>query len=190
MTVPAYRSTAEYANVGRQTHPQVGMLWSIMETWYRVFAHNDFPVDSPALLEWFRARQSDATGHFRGDELGWFEARLQIPGFDTPLLVERFLTKEDVIRGELNTWAAWLESTGESPEHQCLMQLVISTKQLFTIHQAVEDEEDDLEDIHNVQTLCVNLCQFLARSTDGVYQVDGQGFFAADGRLLVSEHQV
>jgi hypothetical protein len=187
MTVPAYRSIVEYANVGRQTNPQAGMLWGIMETWYRVFGHNDFPIDSPALLEWLRARQPDATGHFRGDELGWFEARLQFPAHATPLLVERFLTKEDEIRGELNTWAAWLETADDGPEPVRLMQHVISTKQLFTIHQAVEDDEEELEDTHTVQTLCVNLCQFLARCTNGVYQVDGQGFFAADGRLLVSE---
>jgi hypothetical protein len=158
-----------------------------METWYRVFCRKDFPVDSPALLEWLRAREPGATGHFRGDELGWFEARLQIPALGSPLLVERFLTKEDDIRGELNTWAAWLESTGESPEHVRLMQHVISTPQLFTIHQVFDEDEDEPEDSTHAQTVCINLCQFLAKSTDGVYQIDKRGFFAADGGLLVAE---
>ena len=163
------------------------MLCHVMETWYRVFGRTDLPVDSPALLEWLRARVPDATGHFRGDELGWFEARLQVPSLPGPLLVERFLTKEDEIRGELNTWAAWLESTGDSENHVKLMQQVISASQLFTVHQSPENDADDLEDARFVETLCLNLCQFLARSTDGIYQIDGRGFFAADGQLLVAE---
>ena len=163
------------------------MLMRMMEPWYRVFGRNDSPLDSPALLEWLRAREPGATGHFRGDEFGWFEARLQIPSFAGPLLVERFLTKEDEIRGELNTWAAWLESGGDSDDHVRLMQQVIGTSQLFTIHQVPDDEAEEPEDSNYVQTLCMNLCQFLARSTDGIYQMDGRGFFAADGRPLVAE---
>jgi len=163
------------------------MLFRMMETWYRVFGGNDFPVDSPALLEWLRAREPNATGHFRGDELGWFEARLQVPAFVAPLIVERFLTKEDDIRGELNTWAAWLESAGETEAHVRLMQHVIGTTQLFTIQQTIDHDDGEPDDSHYLQTLLVNLCQFLARSTDGVYQIDGIGFFASDGRLLVAE---
>jgi hypothetical protein len=163
------------------------MLVRMMETWYRVFGRNDFPVDSPALLEWLRARESEATGHFRGDELGWFEARLEIPSIASPLIVERFLTKEDEIRGELNTWAAWLESAGDSENHVRLMQQVIGTSQLFTIHQVLNDDADEAEDSHYIETLCLNLCQFLARCTDGIYQIDRRGFFTADGMLLVAE---
>jgi hypothetical protein len=162
------------------------MLWGRMETWYRIFGRNDAPVDSPALMEWLRAREPEAVGRFRGDELGWFEVRLQIPSPAEPLVVERFLTKEDEIRGELNTWAAWLESGGETEVRVGLMQHVIGTKQLFTIHPVLDDEQEPDDDNH-VQTLCLNMSRFLAQCTEGVYQVDGQGFFAADGRLLVAE---
>jgi hypothetical protein len=159
----------------------------MMETWYRVFGRNAAPVDSPALMEWLRAREPEAVGRFRGDELGWFEARLQIPAIKDPLTVERFLTKEDEIRGELNTWAAWLESGGETEQRLQLMQRVIETVQLFTIRPATEDEDGEPDAAEYVQTLCINICQFLARSTDGFYQIDGQGFFASNGKLLVAE---
>ena len=36
--------------------------------------------------------------------------------------------------------------------------------------------------------LGAEVCQFLARQTDGVYQADGQGFFAPDGSLLLQEY--
>ena len=173
----------------RQPGPQVCMLFRMLDTWYRVFGRNDFPVDSPALLEWLRAREPDATGRFRGDELGWFEALLELPSISPPLIVERFLTKEDDIRGELNTWAAWLESIGETAEHARLMQQVIATVQLFTLHQGLDDDAEESEESYHVQTLCLNLCQFLARSTDGIFQIDGRGFFAADGNLLVAEEE-
>ena len=39
-----------------------------------------------------------------GDDLGW----TSIAAGD--LLIERYLTEADDLRGELNTWAAWVES--------------------------------------------------------------------------------
>jgi hypothetical protein len=37
------------------------------------------------------------------------------------------------------------------------------------------------------KTLCVALSRFLAQTTQGVYQVDGEGFYDAHGTLLVGE---
>ena len=39
-----------------------------------------------------------------------------------------------------------------------------------------------------VERLVVALCRFLAGATDGVYQSDDAGFFAADGALLLQEY--
>ncbi len=93
-----------------------------------------------------------------------------------PLIPEasRYLSTEEGIRAELNTWAAWVESTGDGPIQQRLMQHLISTRQIFVLHDAPPE-------------LAIPVCQHLARVTEGVYQVDGQGFFDADGRLLVAE---
>jgi hypothetical protein len=33
----------------------------------------------------------------------------------------------------------------------------------------------------------VELCRFLAQATEGIYQVDGLGFFDTTGRLLIKE---
>jgi hypothetical protein len=38
-----------------------------------------------------------------------------------------------------------------------------------------------------VERLCLTCCRHLAAVTDGVYQADHGGFFAADGTLLVPE---
>ncbi len=157
-----------------------------MSQWFRVFGRSEAPPSPEALLEEMRRLGVEATGHFRGDDLGWFSTDLQFDPDSPPLRLERFLTKEDEIRGELNTWAAWVESAGDGPEHLRLMQHLINTVQLFTIHQPIE-ETDEGEPDPDVESVCVALCRFLARATDGVYQVDHRGFFAADMTLLVAE---
>jgi hypothetical protein len=150
--------------------------------WYRVFGANDAPVDPAALLDHLHGLDYEVTGHFRGDEQGWFKADLVYPDADARLPLERFLATEEGIRAELNTWAAWLESTGDGHEPARLMQHVIGTKQLFTLHCPDEDADAKL-----VDELCVALCRYLATETAGVYQIDGRGFFVASGKLLIAE---
>ena len=91
------------------------------------------------------------------------------------LQLERFLAEEEGIRAELNSWAAWLETRENAPEHVRLMERMIQTKQLFTLQSIEESAQAE------------RLCRFLAEITLGVYQIDVRGFFAADGVLLVPE---
>jgi hypothetical protein len=152
-----------------------------MSPWYRVFGTNDVQLAPGALLEAVLARGIAVTGKFHGDDLGWFRAELAVGDDATLLPLERFLSSEEGIRAELNTWAAWLESAGASPEYLRLMQHMISTTQVFTLGPVDADDEPALG------PACVALCRFLAAETGGVYQADGQGFFAADGTLMVPE---
>jgi hypothetical protein len=90
--------------------------------------------------------------------------------------LERYLAEEEGIRAELNSWAAWLETHENAPEHTHLMERMIQTAQLLTLHGGEGPEQ-----------ICIDLCRFLAGATAGVYQIDERGFFAADGTLLVVE---
>src|SRR4051794_5583725 len=94
-----------------------------------------------------------------------------------PLLLERFTSEEEGIRAELNSWAAHLETCDHSPHHVRLMERAIQTKQLFTL-ESPSDAPDPA---------CVDLCRRLATETAGFYQIDGVGFFDADGTLLVED---
>ena len=60
---------------------------------------------------------------------------------------------------------------------------MIQTKQLITLRKPV-----DLTDEVLVEKVLEEACRFLAAATDGVYQVDGRGWFAANGELLVQEY--
>src|SRR5262245_36483926 len=159
-----------------------------MSQYFRVFGRSQEQPAPATLSEELRRLCAEATVDFRGDELGWFTADVILDPETPQLRIERYLTKEDDIRAELNTWAAWLESDGDSPRHLQLMQQVINTAQLFTLHQPSE-EGDTFEPDELVDNVAVCLCQFLARATNGIYQVDHRGFFAADGVLLVAEEQ-
>jgi hypothetical protein len=148
--------------------------------WYRVFGTSDMPPDPAALLEHLHAVGLDVTGRFHGDEEGWFRAGLAFRAAgDQQVILERYLSTEEGIRGELNAWAAWLEAAGDGREHRRLMQHLISTRQVFTLSRP--------DHALPVEHLCRVLCRYLARRTAGVYQVDGEGFFAADGTLLARE---
>ena len=152
-----------------------------MGLWYRVFGRGETLVGPGAILEHLRGLSGAVTGRF-DDEANWVSAELSFADA-TPLRLERFLATEEGIRDELNTWAAFLETCDYSPNHAPLMERMIQTKQLLTLRRPIDHADEVL-----VERLCVGLCQFLARATDGVYQVDDEGFFAADGTLLLQEY--
>jgi hypothetical protein len=157
-----------------------------MDGWYRVFGSNDAVIEPAALLSsQSRNLGMEVTGRFRGDDLGWFEAELALHG--TRLELQRFLAQEEDLRDELNSWAAWLETAEDNPDSGRLMRQMIATTQLFTLRR-VDRAPDDYENL--IEELCIGLCQFLAGATNGVYQVDGKGFFDAEGMLLVAEDPV
>lgn len=126
-------------------------------------------------MEHLHAAGLPAVAHFRGDDLGWTGGELVLG--DQRVAVERYLTKEDDLRDDLNTWAGWLETRTDQPRHRELMRQVIGTKQLITL-KAAEDTQR-----------CEEVCRWLAAGTGAVYQIDGRGFFAADGTLLLTEYE-
>jgi hypothetical protein len=148
--------------------------------WFRVFGMIDLQPQPAALLEHLTSLVANASGDFRGDDQGWFHADLQRDG--KPFLqLERYLVREEGIRAELNSWAAWLETAETNPHYGWLMERIINTRQLFTLHPP------DGESPSEAGRTATRLCRYLARCTDGVYQADGVGFSSADGALLVPE---
>jgi hypothetical protein len=151
-----------------------------MSRWYRVFGSNHVQPEPAALLAHLRELAIEATGHFQGDQEGWFAAALALKG-GPAVALQRYGAQEDGIRAELNAWAAWVETKENNPNHASLMQQLIATTQVFTMeiadgpNQAVADKA------------CIALCRLLAHETAGVYQVDGLGFFDASGTELVPE---
>ena len=135
---------------------------------WRVFGTNDAPVDPAWLLDHLHALDFEVAGQFKTDEHGWFRADLTHD--DGAIEIDRFLVAEEGVRGELNSWAAWLEE--HAPEH---MGHMIGTRQIFTILARADDE------------LALEVCRYIAKHTDGIYQVDGAGFFTAAGILLARE---
>jgi hypothetical protein len=151
-----------------------------MGLWYRVFGRSDVAVKPDELLAYLNAQGTPVTGRFAGED-GWLSAEIVFAD-KVPLYLERFPSTEEGIRAELNNWAAYLETCDDNPIHVPLMEQVIQTLQLFTLCRPMDSAGEVL-----VERLCVAACHYLARATDGVYQVDDQGFFAADGTLLLRE---
>jgi hypothetical protein len=148
-----------------------------MPVWYRVFAAGDAEPSPAAILERLNALAA-VSGDFGGDAAGWFRADFTAPG-GVALHLERFLSAEEGVRAELNSWAAHIESGGDDPDRVALMERIIQTKQLFTL-----ERPDDAADASG---LCEELCRCLARMAAGVYQIDGRGFFSPDGALLAPD---
>jgi hypothetical protein len=144
---------------------------------YRVFGKNEVEPEPAAILSHLQDLGYEASANFRADERGWFQADLFVPEVLRLFIrIDRYLTSEDDIKGLLRTWAAWLETQEENPNHIWLMQHVFATRQVI-----------DFEVGSGEENLGSELCRFLACLTDGVYQTDNAGFFAADGTLLVKE---
>jgi hypothetical protein len=146
--------------------------------YFRVFGLTSDVPDLAALLQDLHARGLPATAQFRGDDLGWTGGEFVLG--ETSVTVERYLTKEDDLRDDLNTWAGWLETRIHEPRHAELMRHVIGTKQLVTLRPPPNEEADRLSE---------EVCRWLAGRTDGIYQLDGRGFFAADGTPLLPDDE-
>jgi hypothetical protein len=151
--------------------------------YHRIFAHSAAAVPPSALAEHLHALGLAVEPHFKGDDLGWTRGELVLPGGQTPILLERYLTEEDDLRDDLNAFAAELETMTYSPANVPLMEHVINTKQLVTLRKPIDHADESRLDA-TVQAAV----RFLAAATAGVYQIDGQGWFAADGALLLQEY--
>lgn len=151
--------------------------------WYRVFGLLKDAVSPTVLTEHLHASGWAVVPHFKGDDLGWTEGELHLPGGGTPLLLARYLTVEDDLRDDLNAYAAELETMDYDPAHRPLMERVIQTQQMITIRKPLDHADEATLD-----RLCDATCRFLAQRTEGVFQIDGQGWFQADGTRLLQEY--
>lgn len=151
--------------------------------WYRVFGLSDAEPRPDALAEFLHARGLPVQPHFRGDDLGWTQGELRLPGGGTPVFLHRYLTDADDLREDLNAHAAELETCDYSPHAVDLMRHVIQTRQLVVLRQPV-----DAADEAALDQLLEDTCRWLAAATEGVYQIDGRGWFSAAGELLVPEY--
>jgi hypothetical protein len=150
--------------------------------WSRVFGSvADEPCPAP-LVERLAIAGLAVVPHFKGDDLGWTTGELHLVG-GSPVLLARFLTAEDELRDDLNAYAAELETMDYDPNHRMLMERVIQSQQLITIREPV-DHADEVR----LDRLIDETLRFLAERTAGVYQVDGGGWFAADGAKLLTEY--
>jgi hypothetical protein len=154
-----------------------------MHTWFRVFGTNDADPEPAVLLELARVLEPSVTAKFSGDDQGWFRAIFTIDPDEPRLILERYLASEEGIRSQIMTWIAWLETQEAEANRDSLMDHLVTVKQLFTLHVEEDGESSSNDD------LCEALCQCLAQTTGGVYQVDGRGFFTAGGELILAEEQ-
>ncbi len=145
---------------------------------YRIFAANDASVEPVQFLGHLVALGLRVTANFRGDRLGWYQADLVATDDQEPIKLERFLSSEEGLRNQLNTWAAWLETVPEHPQLDRVWRHLIGARQVFTLSPPPD---------YPLAEICLPICHYLARQTEGIYQWDGQGFFAADGELLLKE---
>lgn len=134
--------------------------------WFRVFALAQVDVPLEFIQEFLRAQSLPHFIEATGDDLGWKSFRAG------DLIVERYLLEADDLRGELDTWAAVVESWEAGAVGTQLMQRIIAVRQMFTVAAARGSEE---------------LARFLAQKTDGFYYIDEVGFFEASGSPILQE---
>jgi hypothetical protein len=151
--------------------------------WYRVFGRGLNEVSPAALAAHLHAAGLSVEPHFKGDDLGWTSGEFHLDGLNTPVLLDRYLAAEDDIRNDLNSYAAILETCDYSPNSGPLMERVIQTQQLIVLRKPL----DAVNEV-TLEQLLIESCRFLAAATDGIYQIDGQGWFAANGDCLLQEY--
>ena len=154
----------------------------MISVWCRIFATKVIAPEPTELIDYLRSWCIEVQGRFSGDDQGWWRAELITESNDPAVILERFLTEEDDIRPELNTWAAWLEAVEDNPHNFPLMRQIIGTQQLITVYETFDPSVAG-----GGNPLHPWICPFLAERLEGVYQVDNFGFCSAEGKLLVPE---
>lgn len=134
--------------------------------WFRVFSLSPAEVPLEIVQEFLRIHQVPHFIQATGDDLGWKSFRAG------DLVVERYLLEADDLRGELDTWAAVVESWDDGAVGTQLMQRIIAVRQVITLPAGPGSDK---------------LARFLAQRTDGFYQIDEVGFFDSDGSLILRE---
>jgi hypothetical protein len=148
--------------------------------WCRVFSANETMPQPASVQQFLAAKGIDAPLVVTGDDLGWTSIEFGDGQSQEGLRIDRYLTDEDELRDELDTWAAWVESMSNDLDAIGLMQSIISTRQLFTI-RANEREESSINELQ------VQIGQWLAQETNGICQIDGLGFFSSTGSNLLAD---
>lgn len=150
--------------------------------WYRIFCRSNRALPIEALSAHLHAHSLNFQIDFRGDDLGWTSVSLTL-GVGSPVYLERYLTKDDELRNDLNSWAAYLETCDYSPNAAPLMERVIQTQQLVTLRKPIDHSDE-----FGIDRLCLEMCRFITLHCEGIYQIDDDGWYAADGQLLVKEY--
>lgn len=150
---------------------------------FRAFCRSAAELPPAALAEHLHAAGLPVVPHFAGDDLGWTRASLELPGGGSPVQVDRYLTTADDLRKDLNTFAAELETMTFSDRRHELMERVIQTQQLVTVRRPLDHADEATLD-----AVCLAVVRAVAAAGDGVVQIDGRGWFAADGELLLQEY--
>ena len=150
--------------------------------WQRVFGRSDSGLTPAQIAEGLASAGIACVPHFKGDDLGWTSGELRF-ATGSPILLARDLTKPDDLRADLNAFAAELETMTYSANAPALMERVIQTQQMVTLRKPF-DHGDEVK----LDGACEYLMRALAAASDGVYQVDGKGWFTADGELLMQEY--
>lgn len=150
--------------------------------WYRIFCRDEAEVKPAEMLSLLGDLAGRVTPHFKGDDLGWTAAEFLVE-VGTPIFAERYLTKEDGLRDDLNTWAGWLETQEISPHHVMLMERVIQTQQMITLRKPIDHPNEGL-----IDEICTALSQAICQKADGIYQNEDAGWYSAAGEELLKEY--
>lgn len=147
-----------------------------MHHWHRIFGTLTILPSPEAMLalvrRFFPAAELrlEMTGH------GWQRAEFRL---SPPLVLSltRYLREEEGIRGELQAWATAVEEQVDTPAQEILLRQVATAQQII----ALDPPES------SVFPLAFALCRHLAAMMEGVFQIDGRGYFDAAGNTLLAD---
>lgn len=152
--------------------------------WLRAFGRELTHPKLTSLCEHLQKAGLKVVPHFRGDDLGWTEGEIELVDAKATIGLARYLTEEDNLREDLNAYAAELESYADIQQGtKELMERVIQTRQMITIRKPINGNNEIL-----MEKACELIASYFAERIDGVYQIDGQGWYLATGERLITEY--
>lgn len=155
-----------------------------MAYWMRVFGTSAICPKASELLEVCLRQGMEAESEVLGEDDDWEQVTFRSPGAAEGLMVERVGGGEfgaEEVAEEVRPVLQTFEGRDE-PEAQQVLTKIRNTRQLFIVGIPTGTPTQS-----PLRRVSVALAEYLARTTEGIYQIPDRGFFGPDGSLLVAD---
>jgi hypothetical protein len=153
-----------------------------MPRWIRVFGTNDHVPRASDVMGYVLRCGLTIESEVLGEDAAWEQLLLRHEFDSEPVMLERLSPDDPELADEVEPLLDWLGGAAAPDPDMALRRILQRARQIYIV---------GVPDSAQIGTpggqLTILLARFLCRFTEGTYQVDHEGFYDPQGKLLVRD---